>query len=129
VPRKPTLIASRQSLSAVTGTDADLKGLAVGVVRGNSDGKELDAQAGFTRTEANDQEQLVRMLVSKRFDGARKQGVAQQIQTQPFLVQSAPLYVAFSKAKGAAATDWAVKFSRVLAQMKADGFTDKVLET
>jgi len=117
---------------------SDLQGLTVGVVRGNSYGKDFDAQTGFKKYETPDQETILKMLVAKRFDAAitsdlvgfdvaRKLGVANQITSHPFIVLEAPLYIAFSKAKGPLANDLADKFSKMLAQLKAEGFIDKIL--
>jgi polar amino acid transport system substrate-binding protein len=119
---------------------ADLKGLKVGVVRGNNNGKDFDAQSGYVKVEADNQEQLISMLAGKRFDVAitsdmvgldiaKKLGYATLVEMQPFVVAEMPLFLAFSKAKGTKAEKWAALCSEQLTLLKKEGVIDRILQT
>ncbi len=119
---------------------ADLKGLNVGVVRGNSISPDFDAQTGFNKIEVDNQEALIKMLIGKRFDAAitsdlvgfdiaRKLAVVDKLSVHPFIAMEALLYIAFSKANKDIPPGLAEKMSKVLSQMKSDGFIDKVLNS
>jgi len=78
------------------------------------------------------------MLLAKRFDllisndlvgmsMVKELGIAEQVNMSEYVVAEEPLYIGFSKAKGTQAQRWATEFSRVFAQLKAEGLIEAVL--
>lgn len=109
----------------------DLRGLRVGVVREYSYGESFDSMRGLNKIKANSSHQMLKMLLSQRMDVAvgnkavfkflaKKQGMLAHIKFI-HVVGNDPLYLMFSKKRGARAQRLARDFSIVVREMHKDG--------
>lgn len=121
--------------SAVSGVEItsleDLRGLTIGVVREYAYGHDFDSMLGLNKIEATSNNQLLKMLLSQRMDVAiMNKAVARFLAKKigklahiKFIydVNSEPLYLLFSRARGFEAADMARRFSKELKGMREDG--------
>lgn len=129
---------------ARTGSDVtirsleDLKSLTLGVVREYAYGEPFDSMRGLTKIKAQSSQQLLRMLVNGRMDVAignkavfrylaKKTNVLNRYKVL-LEVGSEPLYLMFSKARGAKATDLARDFGVAVNAMIKDGTFRRIVD-
>lgn len=109
----------------------DIKPLTLGVVREYVYGEPFDSLTGVHKIKAQSSHQLLRMLLEGRMDAAignkavfrylaRKQGKLDQIKFI-YVVGREPLYLMFSKARGAKADKLARDFGDTVNEMIKDG--------
>lgn len=113
----------------------DLKGKVVGVVRGYSYDPKFDTEKGIEKVECNDDEELVKIFAKGRISLAAgsDEGTMKYLCKKAgfeaetvYVLNDAPTYIAFSKAKGEKGKALTEKFSQALGQLKNDGFFKKI---
>lgn len=127
---------------AVSGVEVnsleDLRGLTVGVVREYAYGHDFDSMFALNKVEAPSNPQLLKMLLSQRMDVAimnkavarflaKKMGKLAHIKFI-YAVNSEPLYLLFSRARGFEASQMAKEFSNTLKGMRKDGTYEVIQE-
>ena len=134
------ILVSRKGGDVKIATLDDLKGKTIGVVSEYSYGDTFDNFKDVTRDESVNAEMLLKKLENDRIPViiinelvynslAKKLGLTDKLEVQPFVAADEPMYVAFSKAKGAAAADMAAAFSKAIAAMKASGEQQKIIDS
>ena len=114
----------------------DLHNYSVGVVSSYVYGKAFDDLVGLEKKEAQSTHQLVKMLLNRRVDVVvgsenvlryllKKQGKLDQVEVL-YKLNSEPLYLFFSRARGQEAKDLAQRFSKAIWSMKKDGTFDGI---
>lgn len=109
----------------------DLRGLSIGVVGGYAYGEAFDSMVGLNKVEAGSNPQLLKMLLSQRMDVAimnkavaralaKKMGALFHIRFI-YEVNSEPLYLLFSRARGHEAKTMSKQFGAALKAMRMDG--------
>lgn len=117
---------------------SDLKGKAVGVVRGFSYGAEFDSITGLDKTVCKDQQELVRILAAGRIDAAmgsemplmynaRQIGLQDSVETGYIIVEY-PAYTVFSRKLGENGRSLAQKFDETLKAIKAEGMDRRLMD-
>ncbi len=112
----------------------DLKGKVVGTVRGYSYDPKFDTEKGIEKVECNDDAELVKIFAKGRISlTAGSEGSMKYLCKKAgfeaetvYVLNDAPTYLAFSKAKGEKGKALAEKFSQALRQLKDDGFFKKI---
>ncbi len=114
----------------------DMKGKKVGVVKEYSYGTNFDSLKGsMVRDESDSIEQMLKKMDAGRTDYAvgneqvcrflaKKLGIAIEV---IHVVSKDPAYVVFSKATGERGKKQAMKFGRLLRQLRNDGTIDKIM--
>lgn len=116
----------------------DLNGKTIGVVSEYSYGDAFDNYKGATRDESTNAEMLLKKLENDRipviiinelvFNSlAKKLGLVDKLEVQPFVASDEPMYAAFSKAKGDAAKELAAAFSKAINELSAAGEQKKII--
>ncbi len=139
---KVVFVILKGSGVTVTGLD-DLKGKKLGIVSGYTYGAEFDhadeLKEHVTIIETRDETQLLRMFDAGRMDVivtreipfrylAKQLGLHNRFEIAHVLSEK-ELYVAFSKALGERTASFAEEFGNVLADMKAEGAIEDILNT
>jgi len=114
----------------------DLKGKAVGVVRGYVYGSEFDNYQGFKRKDpSKDDRQLIKKFVNNRVPliMSSDEGVTRYLCKQAgveietvYVLNETPGYIGFSKTLGEKGKTLAEKFSQALRQLKEEGVIQKI---
>ncbi len=115
----------------------DLKGKQVGVVVEYSYGTEFDNYGGIEKEVCKSTENLLQKLDGKRMDIAvinehvlrflnRKLGFQNRFDIK-FVLNEDPMYVGFSKAKGARSQELAARLSNALKQMRLEGKIEEIM--
>lgn len=109
----------------------DLYGLRVGVVREYAYGHRFDSMVGLSKIEASSNPQLLKMLLSQRMDvaimnRAVARAIAKKTKVLPHIkfiypINSEPLYLLFSRARGHEAATMALQFGDAIKSMRKDG--------
>uniref|UniRef100_I2PZQ1 Periplasmic component of amino acid ABC-type transporter/signal transduction system n=1 Tax=Desulfovibrio sp. U5L TaxID=596152 RepID=I2PZQ1_9BACT len=116
----------------------DLNGKIIGVVSEYSYGDAFDNYKGATRDESNNAEMLLKKLENDRIpviiinelvynNLAKKLGLTDMLEVQPFIASDESMYVAFSKTKGDAAKDMAAAFTKAMSELSASGDQKKII--
>ncbi len=113
----------------------DLKGKVVGVVRGYAHDPKFDNEKGIEKAECNDDTELVKIFSNGRVSliAGSDEGSLRYVCKQSgfeaetvYVLNEAPTYIAFSKAKGEKGKALTEKFSQALRQLKEEGFIKKI---
>ena len=113
----------------------DLKGKAVGVVRGYAYDPKFDNEKGIEKAECNDDAELVKIFAKGRVslaagaDEGSMRYVCKQAGFEAetvYVLNETPSYIAFSKAKGERGKALNEKFDQALRQLKDEGFIKKI---
>lgn len=115
----------------------DLRAHSIGVLPDYAYGEAFDSMEGLNKDVSNDNVSLIRKLVKGRTDVivgnelvlkdlARSEGLAGKIETA-YTLDEGKMYIGFSKARGEQAKALAEGFSKVLAEMRADGTIDRIM--
>lgn len=130
-----SIMARKGSSIKVSKLD-DLKNKVVGVIRGYSYGPAFDSYQGLKKEICDDHSVLIRILNKGRIDMAvasempfrfncKKLGLQDRFETV-YVISQHPTYTGFSKkALGKRGEAMAEKFSKMLRQLKANGFFQK----
>lgn len=114
----------------------DLHNYTIGVVSSYVYGKAFDDLVGLKKKEVQSTHQLVKMLLNRRVDVVvgsqevlrhllRKQEKLDQVEVL-YKLNSEPLYLFFSRARGQEAESLARRFSKAIKAMKRDGTFDAI---
>lgn len=131
---KTVILARKGSGIEVAGPD-DLKGKAVGTVRGYTYDPKFDTYKDIEKIECNDDAELVKIFSKGRVPLAascdeatlrylcKKAGFDAET---VYVMNETPSYIAFSKAKGEKSKSLCDRFSEALRQLKPEGFIEKI---
>ena len=131
---KTVILARKGSGIKVSGLD-DLKGKAVGIVRGYDYDPKFNTYKEIEKIECNDDAELAKIFARERISLAassdewvmkylcKKAGVETET---VYVLNETPSYIAFSKAKGEKSKSLCDRFSEALRQLKQEGFIEKV---
>lgn len=118
----------------------DLNGKTVGVISEYSYGDAFDNYKGAVRDESANTEMLLKKLENDRIPVivvneliynslAKKLGLADKLEVQPFVVSTEAMYVGFSQAKGEAAKKLTEDFSKAINELVASGEQKKIIDS
>ena len=138
--REKNILVSKKGGDVKIAKLGDLDGKTVGVVSEYSYGDAFDNYKSATRDESANAETLLKKLENDRIPViiinelvynslAKKLGLSDKLEIQPFAVSDEPMYVAFSKAKGDAAKGMAEAFSKAIGEVSASGEQQKIIDS